>query len=132
MPYKVIAIDDDADLLRLVRVKLTKEGFEVITAVDGEEGVDTVLREKPDVVIIDIMMPKKDGYQVLAEIKEKMGKKAPIAIMLTAKAETKDIVKGLETGADDYITKPFSPRELIERINIALLKKGKDAINFKK
>jgi len=132
MPYKIVAIDDDADLLRLVRVKLTKEGFEVITAVDGEEGVSTVLREKPDVIIIDIMMPKKDGYQVLTEIKQKMGKKTPIAIMLTAKAETKDIVKGLETGADDYITKPFSPRELIERINVALLKRGKDGVSFKK
>lgn len=132
MLYKVVAIDDDSDLLRLVRVKLSKEGFEVITAVDGEEGINTVLREKPDIVIIDIMMPKKDGYQVLTEIKEKMGKKTPIAIMLTAKAETKDIVKGLETGADDYITKPFSPRELIERINIALLKRGKEAVSFKK
>ena len=132
MPYKIVAIDDDADLLRLVRIKLTKEGFEVITAVDGEEGVTAVLREKPDVMIVDIMMPKKDGYQVVTEIREKMGKKTPITIMLTAKAETKDIVKGLETGADDYITKPFSPRELIERINIALLKRGKDAVNFKK
>ena len=132
MPYKIVAIDDDADLLRLVRIKLTKEGFEVVTAVDGEDGVSAVLREKPDVMIVDIMMPKKDGYQVLTEVREKMGKKTPIAIMLTAKAETKDIVKGLETGADDYITKPFSPRELIERINVALLKRGKDALSFKK
>ncbi|MBN2334448.1 response regulator transcription factor [Candidatus Bathyarchaeota archaeon] len=132
MAYKVVAIDDDADLLRLVRIKLTKEGFEVFTAVDGEEGVSTVLREKPDVMIIDIMMPKKDGYQVLTEVREKMGKKTPVAIMLTAKAETKDIVKGLDAGADDYITKPFSPRELIERINVALLKRGKDAPSFKK
>jgi len=62
LPYKIVAIDDDADLLRLVRIKLTKEGFEVVTAVNGEEGVSAVLREKPDVMIIDIMMPKKDGY----------------------------------------------------------------------
>jgi len=132
MPYKIVAIDDDADLLRLVRIKLTKEGFEVVTAVDGEEGVSTVLREKPDIMIVDVMMPKKDGYQVLTEVREKMGKKTPVAIMLTARAETKDIVKGLETGADDYITKPFSPRELIERINVAMLKRGKDVISFKK
>jgi DNA-binding response OmpR family regulator len=132
LPYKIVAIDDDADLLRLVRIKLTKEGFEVVTAVNGEEGVSAVLREKPDVMIIDIMMPKKDGYQVLTELREKMGKKTPIAIILTAKAETKDIVKGLESGADDYITKPFSPRELIERINVALLKRGKDGLSFKK
>jgi DNA-binding response OmpR family regulator len=132
LPYKIVAIDDDADLLRLVRIKLTKEGFEVVTAVNGEEGVSAVLREKPDVMIIDIMMPKKDGYQVLTELREKMGKKTPIAIILTAKAETKDIVKGLELGADDYITKPFSPRELIVRINVALLKRGKDSLSFKK
>jgi DNA-binding response OmpR family regulator len=132
LPYKIVAIDDDADLLRLVRIKLTKEGFEVVTAVNGEEGVSAVLREKPDVMIIDIMMPKKDGYQVLTELREKMGKKTPIAIILTAKAETKDIVKGLESGADDYITKPFSPRELIVRINVALLKRGKDGLSFKK
>jgi len=65
-------------------------------------------------------------------LREKMGKKTPIAIILTAKAETKDIVKGLESGADDYITKPFSPRELIVRINVALLKRGKDGLSFKK
>ncbi len=132
MPVKIVVIDDDSDLLRLVRIKLTKEGFNVLTAVDGEEGINTVIEEKPDVMIVDIMMPKKDGYQVLTEVKSKMGKKTPIAIMLTAKAETSDIIKGLETGADDYITKPFSPRELIERINIALLKRGKEVSSFKK
>ena len=131
MPVRVVAMDDDPDILRLVRIKLTKEGFEVITAADGEEGVEKVLAEKPDVMIVDVMMPKKTGYEALAEIKEKMGAATPIAIMLTSKAEAKDLAEGLSRGADDYITKPFSPRELIERVNVALIKSGKsiDAIN---
>ena len=132
MAYKVVVMDDEVDILRLVRIKLEKEGFEVITAFDGEEGISKVMVEKPDIMIVDVMMPKKDGYQVLSEVKEKMRKHAPIAIMLSAKAETADITKGLVRGADDYITKPFSPRELIERINISLIKKGKKPVNFKK
>ena len=131
MSYKVVVIDDDADILRLVRNKLQKEGFQVVTAVDGEDGLSKIVTEKPDIVLIDIMMPKKDGYQVLSEIK-KMGKRAPVSILLTAKAESKDIVKGLQEGADDYITKPFSPRELIERMNVALIKAGKGSIEFNK
>ena len=132
MSYKVVVMDDEADIVRLVRIKLEKEGFEVITAFDGEDGVSKVLKEKPEIMIVDVLMPKKDGYQVISEVKEKMGKKAPIAIMLSAKAEAKDITKGLMGGADDYITKPFSPRELIERINVALIKKGRPPVNFKK
>jgi DNA-binding response OmpR family regulator len=132
MSYKVVVMDDEADIVRLVRIKLEKEGFEVITAFDGEEGVSKVLKENPEIMIVDVLMPKKDGYQVITEVKEKMGKNAPIAIMLSAKAEAKDITKGLTGGADDYITKPFSPRELIERINVALIKKGKTPVSFKK
>jgi DNA-binding response OmpR family regulator len=78
-------------------------------------------------MIIDVMMPRKTGYEALAEIKEKMGAKTPVAIMLTSKAEAKDLVEGLSKGADDYITKPFSPRELIERVKVALIKSGKSA-----
>lgn len=132
MTYKVVVMDDEADIVRLVRIKLEKEGFEVITAFDGEEGVSKVLKEEPEIMIVDVLMPKKDGYQVLAEVKEVKGKKTPIAIMLSAKAEAKDITQGLMGGADDYVTKPFSPRELIERINVALIKKGKTPVSFKK
>lgn len=132
MSYKVVAIDDEADILRLIRIKLEKEGFEVVTAQNGEEGVLTILKEKPDIIIVDIMMPKKNGYQVIIEVKEKMGKNTPVTLLLSAKAESNDIAKGLMIGADDYITKPFSPRELIERMNVALIKKGKKPISFKK
>lgn len=122
---RVVAIDDEADILRLIRIKLTKEGFDVSTASDGEEGVKKVLSEKPDVMVVDVMMPGKDGYQVVAEVKKKLGDKAPVAIMLTSKAEEADMRRGLSVGADDYITKPFSPSELVERINVALIKSGK-------
>jgi len=132
MSYKVVVIDDEADIVRLVRIKLEKEGFEVITALDGEEGISRVLKENPEIMIVDALMPKKDGYQVITEVKEKMGEKAPIAIMLSAKAEVQDITKGLTEGADDYITKPFSPRELIERVNVALIKKGKKPVSRQK
>jgi CheY-like chemotaxis protein len=123
---RVVAIDDESDILRLIRIKLSKEGFEVITASDGEEGVRTVLQEKPDVMVVDVMMPGKDGYQVVSEVKSKLGETAPVTIMLTSKAEEADMVKGLSVGADDYITKPFSPRELIERINVAMIKVAKN------
>ena len=119
---KIVAIDDEADILRLIRIKLSKEGFEVSTASNGDEGVSKVLAERPDVIIVDVMMPGKDGYQVVSEIKRRLKDEAPVAILLTSKAEEADMKKGLQAGADDYITKPFSPRELIERINVALMK----------
>lgn len=123
---KVVAIDDEADILRLIRIKLSKEGFNVFTASDGVDGVQKVLAERPDVIVVDVMMPGKDGYQVVSDVKKKLGDSAPVAIMLTSKAEEQDMVRGLSAGADDYITKPFSPRELVERINVALIK-GKKA-----
>jgi CheY-like chemotaxis protein len=126
---RVVAIDDEEDILRLIRIKLSKEGFRVITAKDGVEGIETVLDKHPDVMLVDIMMPQKDGYEVVSEVKKKMGENAPVAIMLTSKSEEEDMMEGLASGADDYITKPFSPTELIERINVALLKGQKSSEN---
>jgi CheY-like chemotaxis protein len=122
---RVVAIDDEADILRLIRIKLSKEGFVVSTVSDGIEGVRKVIGEKPDVMLVDVMIPGKDGYEVASEVKRKLGEEAPVVIMLTSKAEDADMVKGLSSGADDYITKPFSPRELVERINVALIKSGR-------
>jgi CheY-like chemotaxis protein len=122
---RVLAIDDEADILQLIRLKLSKEGFDVYTASNGEEGIEKALHERPDVMIVDILMPGKDGYQVVSEVKARLREDSPIIIMLTSKTEDADMVRGLSMGADDYITKPFSPRELIERINVALIKSVK-------
>ena len=125
MAIRLLAIDDEFDILRLIRIKLEKAGFEVLTANNGEEGLAIALAEKPDVMLVDIMMPKKNGYQVVSEVREKLEDAAPIAILLSAKGQQEDVVNGLNAGAEDYIIKPFSPRELIERINVALIKSGK-------
>jgi len=125
MAIRVLVVDDEADILRLIEIKLRKSGFEVLTARDGQEGLEKALAERPDLLLLDVMMPRKDGYSVVAEIKEKLGDESPIMILLTAKGQETDVVKGLTSGADDYIIKPFSPRELLARINVILIKKGK-------
>ncbi|WP_432821510.1 response regulator transcription factor [Trichloromonas sp.] len=125
MTMRILAIDDEADVLHLLEVKLTKAGYQVTTARDGEEGVAKALAERPDLMIVDVMMPKKDGYQVVAEVKAQLGPQAPVILLLTARGQEADVIKGLSGGADDYIIKPFSPRELIERVKVALIRKGK-------
>jgi two-component system alkaline phosphatase synthesis response regulator PhoP len=121
---RVLAVDDEPDVLRLVEVKLKKAGFEVLTARDGEEGLNKAVSENPDVVLMDVMMPRMDGYTAAGLIKERM-QPAPLILMLTAKGQEADVVRGLSGGADDYVVKPFAPRELIARINVALIKNGK-------
>jgi two-component system alkaline phosphatase synthesis response regulator PhoP len=127
MTIRVLAVDDEANVLRLVQIKLGKAGFEVLTARDGEEGLQKAIEEKPDVVILDVMMPKLDGYSVLKRIKTEI-EDPPIVIMLTAKGQEADVLEGISTGAEDYVVKPFAPRELIARINVALIKAGKQAV----
>lgn len=127
MPIKVLAVDDEDDVRRLIQVKLKKAGFEVITATNGEEAVEMCKSEKPDVVIIDWMMPKMDGPTATAIIKVECDP-APIVLMLTARGTQDDIIHGLMGGADDYIVKPFAPRELIARVNVALVKAGKQPV----
>lgn len=113
MDNKVLVIDDEKAIADIIKFNLEKEGYVVDTAYDGEEGINKVNKWIPQLVILDIMMPKKDGFQVLKEIRAKY--KFPV-IMLTAKEEEVDKVLGLELGADDYIVKPFSMRELIARV----------------
>jgi DNA-binding response OmpR family regulator len=126
MPTRVLAVDDEPQVLRLIEVKLKKAGFDVLTARDGEEAVSTALSERPDVVLLDVMMPRMDGFTAAGKIKEQLDP-APLILMLTAKGQESDVVRGLSGGADDYIIKPFSPRELLARINVALIKAGKSA-----
>jgi two-component system alkaline phosphatase synthesis response regulator PhoP len=119
----VLVIDDEEDLIELVRYNLEKEGFHVIGAGDGESGLSKVAGEKPDVIVIDLMLPGMDGLEVCRSLRAENGTSGIPIIMLTAKASESDRIVGLELGADDYVTKPFSPRELIARIK-ALLRRS--------
>ena len=114
---KVLVVDDESSIVNIISYNLKKEGYEVITAEDGEEGLELALSEKPDLILLDIMMPKMDGYEVCRKIREKSN--VPI-IMLTARADEVDKVIGLEMGADDYVTNPFGNRELIARVKAHL------------
>lgn len=127
MTIKVLVVDDEDDVRRLIQTKLKKAGFEVVTAINGEEGVNTCKQEKPDVVIMDWMMPRMDGPTATAKIKAECDPK-PLVLMLTAKGTEQDVIEGLSGGADDYIVKPFAPRELIARVNVALIKAGKQPL----
>lgn len=113
MSKKVLVIDDEKNIVDIVEFNLKKEGYEILKAFDGEAGLKSALEEDPDLILLDIMMPKMDGFEVCKKVREK--KDTPI-IMLTARAEEVDKVLGLELGADDYVTKPFGVRELMARV----------------
>ena len=121
MMDKILVADDDLNICELLRLYLEKEGFEVVMAHDGEEAVARFESEKPSLILLDIMMPKLDGWQVCRQIRQKSD--CPI-IMLTAKGETFDKVLGLELGADDYVVKPFDTKEIVARIKAVLRRSG--------
>ena len=121
MMDKILVADDDLNICELLRLYLEKEGFEVVMAHDGEEAVARFESEKPSLILLDIMMPKLDGWQVCRQIRQKSD--CPI-IMLTAKAETFDKVLALELGADDYVVKPFDTKEIVARIKAVLRRSG--------
>lgn len=113
MTKKILVVDDEQPIADILKFNLQKEGYEISVAYDGEDAVNKANSFKPDLMLLDVMLPKKDGFQVLKEIRSKS--QIPV-LMLTAKEEEVDKVLGLELGADDYITKPFSMRELIARV----------------
>lgn len=117
MDKKILVVDDEKSIADILKFNLEKEGFLVELAYDGDEAINKAFKTSPDLVVLDIMLPKKDGFQVLKEIRKDL--KVPV-LMLTAKEEEVDKVLGLELGADDYVTKPFSMRELIARIKANL------------
>jgi DNA-binding response OmpR family regulator len=125
MKEKILIIEDEEDLVKGLRLNLKDEGYQVAWAPDGEQGIECVFKEKPDLILLDIMLPKKDGLEVCRELREK--KISIPIIMLTAKGEEIDKVVGLEIGADDYITKPFSIRELLARIKAHLRREERGA-----
>ena len=117
MQYKILIVDDDENICELLRLYLEKDGFDTIVANDGEQAVDFAAKYSPDLILLDIMLPKLDGWQVCREIRKTS--ETPI-IMLTAKGETFDKILGLELGADDYVSKPFDTKEVIARIKAVL------------
>ncbi|MBE6007612.1 MAG: response regulator transcription factor [Lachnospiraceae bacterium] len=117
MGRKILVVDDEMNIVNILAFNLKKEGYEVITAFDGAEGIKKAYEQEPDLILLDVMMPIIDGYEACRKIRERF--QTPI-IMLTAKAEEVDKVLGLELGADDYVTKPFSVRELMARVKANL------------
>jgi len=114
---KILVIDDEPSILNLVSGYLRQEGYEVITASDGTAGINAARSHQPDLIILDIMLPGMDGIELLSQLRRESD---VYVIMLTARAEETDKIVGLTIGADDYVTKPFSPRELTARVNAAL------------
>jgi two-component system phosphate regulon response regulator PhoB len=122
---KILIVDDEEDILELLKFKLSREGYQVTCAASGEEALRCVRLEPPDLIVLDLMLPGIDGIEVARELKHDFDTKTIPIVMVTAKGEEADIVTGLELGADDYITKPFSPRILIARVKAVLRRKGK-------
>ena len=122
--YKVLIAEDEADIRRLISFNLERESYDTLLAGDGEEAVLMAYKEIPDLIILDLMLPRMDGFSVFKELRLDSRTKDIPVIMLTAKAQLDDVIAGLEMGADDYLTKPFSPKELVLRVK-ALLKRVK-------
>ena len=116
MSDRILVIDDDQDILQFVRMNLELEGYEVSTATDGIGGVEAALEGAPDLVLLDLMMPDTDGFEALRRIKTSPATANTAVILLTAKAQLRDLVNGLDHGADDYVTKPFDIEELVARV----------------
>jgi len=120
---KVLVVEDEADILEIIAYNLSREGFRVLSSRNGEEALDLARQEEPDLVLLDLMLPGMDGLEVCRQLKDDpRGAELPI-IMVTAKGEESDVVLGLGVGADDYVVKPFSPRELMARVK-AVLRRG--------
>ena len=122
---KILVVDDEEDILELVRYNLEREGYRIIGASSGEEAMEKVSHESPDLIVLDLMLPGIDGLEVARRLRKDENSHTIPIVMLTAKGEESDIVTGLELGADDYVTKPFSPRVLVARIK-AVLRREKE------
>lgn len=122
---RILVIEDEKDLAKLLRYNLEKDGYRVFVAYDGEAGLALFRKEKPDMVLLDIMLPKLDGFEICKIIRQEF--KTPV-LMLTAKTDEVDRVLGLELGADDYVTKPFSVREVMARVKAILRRSGGGAV----
>jgi DNA-binding response OmpR family regulator len=117
---KVLVVDDDPVILKLLQVNFEMEGFEVLTAADGQDGLEAARAGNPDVIVTDLMMPVMDGLTMLAALRREDATRTTPVIVLSAKAQTSDRRDGLDAGADDYLTKPFEPLELVDRVTALL------------
>ncbi len=124
MPQRILVVDDDKSILKVLRGYLEQAGYQVLVASDGEAALHTLRRERPDLMVLDVMMPGRDGWDVTRTVRADTSLAATPIIMLTARIEDTDKIVGLELGADDYITKPFNAREVVARVN-ALLRRTK-------
>jgi two-component system alkaline phosphatase synthesis response regulator PhoP len=113
MPKKILAVDDERHIVRLVQVNLERAGYTVVTAFNGKEALEQVEAEQPDLVVLDVMMPYMDGFEVLQNLRKNQSTRDLPVIMLTAKAQDADVFRGWQSGVDCYLTKPFNPMELI-------------------
>ncbi|MCW5935699.1 MAG: response regulator [Fimbriimonadaceae bacterium] len=113
MALKILVCDDERHIVRLIQVNLEKQGYQVVTAYDGKEGLEKIKSEKPDLCVLDVMMPYMDGFEVLKSLRREPETESLPVIMLTAKAQDKDVFEGYHYGADMYLTKPFNPMELV-------------------
>ncbi len=113
MPKKILAVDDEKHIVRLVQVNLERAGYQVVTANDGKEALQKIADENPDLVVLDVMMPYMDGFEVLQNLRRNPSTRDIPVIMLTAKAQDADVFKGWQSGVDCYLTKPFNPMELL-------------------
>ena len=125
MNQAILVVDDDKEIVRLLRGYLEKAGFAVLTAYDGSTAVHTLRREKPDLVLLDLMLPDMDGWDITRIIRSDTNLAQTIIIMLTARVEDSDKIVGLEIGADDYVTKPFNPPEVVARVRAQLRAKSR-------
>src|SRR5262245_12747382 len=117
---KILVVDDEIYIVHILDFSLGMEGYEVVTALDGEQGLEKARAQRPDLIVLDIMMPKLDGYETCKMLKADPETRSIPIILLSAKGRNIEQKNGIAVGADDYITKPFSPRKLVERINSIL------------
>ncbi len=128
---KILVVDDEEDILNLLDYTLSRAGFDVLTAMDGPEALDIALKKAPSLIVLDIMLPDMDGTDVLKRLKGNETTRQIPVIMLTAKGDEIDKIVGLELGAEDYVTKPFSPREFILRVKAVLKRSGSGPVEEK-
>jgi two-component system alkaline phosphatase synthesis response regulator PhoP len=128
MNKRILVVDDDQEIVRLLRAYLERDGYQVLAAYDGEKALHILRHEHPDLVVLDLMLPDRDGWEVTRIVRGDPALAATPIIMLTARIEDQDKIAGLEIGADDYVTKPFNPREIVARVR-AVLRRAQEGLS---